>query len=374
MVKESAKYFSLIKGIFKFGFKKPLIPANPSLIVWETTHRCNLTCRHCSASAGEKTEGELTTNQAKKVIDKLNKFGVSQIAFSGGEPLVRQDIFELTKYASDKGIYVGIDSNGTLITKEKAQEIINAGIKYVRVSIDGSNAQLHDSLRGVPGAFEKSIAGIKNVVGKLSTSICTTVTKQNYTDFENIINLAESLGVDHALFDEFIPVGRAKEIQNLDLSPQEREEFLRKLYKKMKESKVDIVIAFTEITRVGLQVDSCKTIAPTYNGNFRGIFKKTFAKIAGGCSVGRFVLLIKPNGEIHPCSFLQIPIGNALTDDLKKLWKKNPILMELRKRNNFKPECGICKYRSICGGCRARAYSYLNDYLGPDPGCIYNKK
>ena len=373
MIKEKANYLPLFKGIINFGFKKPLVPSNPSFIVWETTHNCNLTCKHCSANAGLKEEDELSTPDAKKVIDKLQRLGIQKIAFSGGEPLVRPDIFELTKYASKKGIFIGIDTNGTLITKEKAIEMKDAGIKYVRISLDGHTAELHDSLRGVPGAFDKTISGLKNVAGSFFVSTCTTVTKKNYEYFENIIDLSESLGVNRILFDEFIPVGRGKDMKGLDLTPQEREEFLKNLYNKMKESKAEIIAAFTEITRIAMQVDSCKQIAPSYNGNFKGIFRKIFANFSGGCPVARHVLLIVPNGDIYPCSFLQIPIGNALKDDLKQLWKKNDLLMKLRNRDNLKPECGRCKYKNVCGGCRARAYSCLNDYLGPDIGCIYNK-
>ena len=373
MIKEKANYLSLFKGILKFGFKKPLVPSNPSFIVWETTHKCNLTCKHCSASAGKKDEDELKTYDAKKVIDKLHKLGIQKIAFSGGEPLVRPDIFELTKYASNKGIFIGIDTNGTLITKEKAVEMKNAGIQYVRISLDGHTAELHDSLRGVPGAFDKAISGLKNVVGSFFVSTCTTVTKKNYEVFEKIIDLSESLEVNRVLFDEFIPVGRGKKMNELDLSPQEREVFLKKLYNKMSTSKIEIIAAFTEITRIGMQVDSCKQIAPTYNGNFKGMFKKMLANFSGGCPAGRYVLLILPNGDIYPCSFLQIPIGNAFTDDLRYIWKNNGLLKEIRNRKNLKPECGRCKYRDICGGCRARAFSCLDDYLGPDTGCIYNK-
>lgn len=373
-VKNSKSFFKFLKTLKKFGLKKPLTFSSPLSVIWEITHQCNLRCRHCSANAGNKSKDELTTKEALKTIDKLYSFGVNMIAFSGGEPLLRKDIFKLTKYASEKGIYVQIDTNGTLITKEKAREMKNSGIRYIRISLDSSSDKFHDSLRGSPGAFDKTIEGIKNVVGDFDVSTCTTITKSNYKEFEKIIGLSESLGVNRVLFDEFIPVGRAKELLKYDLQPEEREEFLKSLYKKMKESRVDIVAAFCEITRVAYQIDGCRKIAPTYYVNFRGFFKKIKAKFLSGCPAGHLGLKISPNGDINPCSFLDMKIGNVLKDDLNDMWENNKILINLRDRDILRPHCGRCKYRYICGGCRARAYAYFDDYLAQDPGCIYNKK
>lgn len=365
---------NFFNGILKFGINKPLIPSAPSFVVWETTHRCNLKCIHCSAHAGETSEYELSTTEATKTIDKLDDLGVSTIAFSGGEPLLRKDIFQLIRYAADKGIYPSMDTNGTLITKEKAMQMKKSGLKYVRISIDSCSSEKHDQFRGVQGAFQKSINGIKNVVNNFNVSICTTVTKQNYEEVDEIIDLAKSLGVSRVLFDEFIPIGRGEDIEEIDLSPTEREYFLKNLYQKMKNEDVDIIAAYSEITRIALQEDNCKKLAPTYNTNFRGVAKKLLAKFTAGCPVGRSVIKINPNGDINPCSFIPVKIGNTVTDDLKDMWKNNPLLNELRDRNNYKNECGRCKYRDMCGGCRARAYHRYNDYLGPDYGCIYNKK
>ena len=366
----------VVKGLADFGLQKPFVPSAPYEVVWEITQKCNLNCKHCSVYA-EKIEGnEFTTEEALKVLDKLDEFGVPAINFSGGEALIRDDIFKLIKYANKKGIFVGVDSNGILITKENASRMKEAGVRYCRISLDGANFATHDSFRGVKGAFDKTIDGIKNAVSEgIYVSVCATVVKQNYDEILDLIKLCQELKVNRFIVGSFIPVGKGKDIsQDYDLNPDEREELLDLIYKKMIESKIEISSAYPEIIRFATQYDGCKHIVPTYWFNFKpGRYAKALTEYEGGCTAGRFSILIKSNGDIHPCSFIPLKAGNILKDDLRFLWKDSELFNNLRNRNILKLGCGICEYRYSCGGCRAQAFSRLNDYLQPDPTCIKNK-
>jgi len=210
---------NVLTGISYFGVQKPFVTGAPFLIVWDITYACNLKCKHCYANAGKRLSDELTTKEAKHVIDKLDKVSVPILAFSGGEPLVRKDIFQLTKYAHDKGIYISIATNGTLITKEKAKKMKKAGVGFVQISLDGASPKTHDSFRGINGVFDKTIKGIKNCVKEnLWVNVATTATKHNYKEISKIIDLCEDLGVKWFMVYNFIPTGRGKFILKNDLT------------------------------------------------------------------------------------------------------------------------------------------------------------
>ena len=218
---------NVLSGIGRFGIQKPFVPGAPFLVVWDVTYACNLNCKHCYANAGKPLHNELTTKEAKQVIDKLERACVPVVAFSGGEPLVRKDIFELTKYAHDKGIYVAIATNGSLITKNKAKEMKMAGIEFTQISLDGASAETHESFRGIEKVFEKTIQGIKNCVNEgFFVNIATTATKYNYEEIPKIIDLCEEIGVNWFMAYNFVPTGRGKFITENDLTPVEREELL----------------------------------------------------------------------------------------------------------------------------------------------------
>jgi len=224
----------VLRGIADFGIQKPFVTGAPFLIVWDVTYACNLKCKHCYANAGKKLEDELTTEEAKKVIDILDKASVPVISFSGGEPLVRPDFFELTRYAADKGIYVAVATNGTLITKEKAKEMRKAGIQFTQISLDGANAETHDTFRGIDGVFEKTIKGIKNAVDEgFFVNVATTATKNNYQEIPNIIDLCEEMKVTWFMLYNFIPTGRGEFISNNDLTAEEREKLLKDIWSQL---------------------------------------------------------------------------------------------------------------------------------------------
>ncbi|MEM3732404.1 MAG: radical SAM protein [Candidatus Bathyarchaeia archaeon] len=366
---------SVVKGLGLFGVTKPFTPGAPFQVVWEITSACNLKCKHCSANAGVRSN-ELNTEEALKAIDELDKFGITILAFSGGEPLIRKDFLKLAKYAADKGIYVAVATNATLITREKAKEMKEAGIEYVQISLDGATPETHDSFRGAPGTFNRTIEGIKNVVAEdFFVNVSTTVTKLNYREVPKILDLCEKLGVDWFMAYNFIPTGRGVNIAELDLTPEEREELLKMLYERMQKSNVTMLSTAPQFARVSLEA-SCQSealiLSHFYSAKSREKIKG-LAEFIGGCGAGRFYIAIKPDGTIQPCVFLPLVLGNIKNDNLEELWVTSKILKDLRNKDILKGHCGICEYRYYCGGCRARAYGYFNDYLAPDPGCINNK-
>ncbi|MEM2777033.1 MAG: SPASM domain-containing protein, partial [Candidatus Bathyarchaeia archaeon] len=279
-------------------------------------------------------------------------------------------------YAADKGIYVAVATNATLITREKAKEMKEAGIEYVQISLDGATPETHDSFRGAPGTFNRTIEGIKNVVAEdFFVNVSTTVTKLNYREVPKILDLCEKLGVDWFMAYNFIPTGRGVNIAELDLTPEEREELLKMLYERMQKSNVAMLSTAPQFARVSLEA-SCQSealiLSHFYSAKSREKIKG-LAEFIGGCGAGRFYIAIKPDGTIQPCVFLPLVLGNIKNDNLEELWVTSKILKDLRNKDILKGHCGICEYRYYCGGCRARAYGYFNDYLAPDPGCINNK-
>ena len=371
---------NVLAGIGTFGINKPFISGSPFLVVWDVTYACNLKCKHCYANAGKSLKDELTTDQAKQAIDTLAKASVPIIAFSGGEPLIRPDILELTRYAHDQGIYVAVATNGTLITKKKAQEMKEAGIQFVQISLDGATAMTHDTFRGILGVYDKTIKGIQNASDLgFFVNIATTATQDNYQEIPEIINLCTKLNVDWFMLYNFVPTGRGEFIKNNDLTPQQREELLHMIYEKLYDdtTPVNVLSTAPQFARVALEhkKKNDTLIVPTHFYNTEISDRLTnLTEFIGGCGCGRFYCAIRPNGNIDPCVFFPLTVGNIINDDFETLWKKNPILQDLRNKDILKDACAQCTYRYQCGGCRARAYKYTGDYLSGDPGCINNIK
>ncbi|MBS7616492.1 radical SAM protein [Candidatus Bathyarchaeota archaeon] len=397
----------MMKGIEKYGIRVPFVPAGPFEIVWNLTYKCNLRCKHCYEDAGGGKLPELTTDEAEMVIDKLSKVagvGLPALSFSGGEPLARKDFFELATYAKKRIPYISIASNGTLLTKDNAKKVKDAGVDYVEISIDGASSNVHDDFRGIPGAFERAIQGVKNCVEEgIDTCIATVIHRDNLAETEKILQLAKELGVRFMHFN-YIPTGRAKEHVELDLTPDERLHVLNaigkeiiSLYLQAKEEelktgksniKVDRFFStcpqYASVTKELSQNLGQKFMVEAHYAAKKGV--ENVANFLGGCGAGRLYCAIEPNGDVKPCVFFptnkNTVLGNMLKDNFEEIWDNNPLLWKLRIRedmesyvvNGKEVGCGKCPEKYICGGCRARAYSYFNGNVkAPDIGCIHNK-
>jgi len=374
-------FTSMLKGMAKFGVKKPFTPGAPLLVVWDFTYKCNLKCKHCYSSSGKPKTSEMTTEEALETVKKLAEADVSVVAFSGGEPLIRKDFFQVAKAAHDYGMYVAIATNATLITREVARRLKESGVSYAQISLDGATAKTHDSFRGVSGAFDQTIKGIENCIEEgLFVEVATTITKHNYKELREIIELCRKMKVPWLMIYNFVPTGRGKEIIELDLTPSEREKVLRELVTlTYMQSELTFLSTAPQYARVSLQIaeeaKGGKLIMPTHFCNLPATSEvMRIADFIGGCGAGRMYCSLKPDGSIQPCVFLPIKVGNILKDDFEELWENNKVFNDLRDREKLKGTCRNCDYKYVCGGCRARAYAYFGDYLAPDPGCILNEQ
>lgn len=372
---------SVVKTFVYFGVKKPLTVYAPFLVVWDYTYKCNLNCKHCYSNAGTPTRDELETEEALNVVDQLADFGVVSLAFSGGEPLMRRDFFEVAKHAIDSGLYVSLATNGTLLNKQTTRRLKEIGVHYVEISIDGGDAKTHDEFRGVEGSFERAMTGLKNCIEeKLCASVAVTATKRNFKEIPKILELSEKVGAQRFALFNFVPTGRGAEMISQDLSSEEREELMLFLLNKLLlDSKVTILTTTPQLARVAVDhqhINQGEIFLPMAHMQTSKVSNKAaaLADFIGGCGAGRLYCSISPEGDVHPCVFLPVKIGNLKTDKFEDLWLNSETFKILRNRENLKGACGECSFKYICGGCRARAYAYCHDLLASDPGCILAEK
>lgn len=369
----------VFRSLLKYGVTVPQKLTAPFLIVWNFTNACNLRCKHCYQNAGSNpVTTELTFDEKLMAIEQIDGMGIPVIALSGGEPTIHPDFLRVVEEGARRGIYMAVATNGIRFADEDfARRAIQAGLRYVEVSLDSVDSERHDRFRGVEGAWEGAVKGIMNVVklggGRVSTGIAMTVTRLNMDEVRDMMRFGEELGVNRIIFFNFIPAGRGKEISELDLTPEEREEVLKQIYRKSLGSKVQKVSTAPQLARVSWQTSSGEDVLPTHFTMPNSKSLRAVAEFLGGCGAGRIYLALQPEGTVTPCVFLPIPVGNLRTDKLQEIWEKNKVVNDLKDKNLLKRPCGSCEFRYICGGCRARAYAYFGDYLAPDPGCLRGK-
>ena len=369
----------------------------PGEFVWACTNVCNLKCKHCSLDSGKPWPDELTTEEGKKLIYDIWKyFGPVKFAFTGGEPLMREDIFELIKFAFENTkMQIVMATNGTLLTKKNIERLLEAGMWRVGVSIDGVGKK-HDELRGIPGCFDEVYKNLKlaKEMG-LRFQFHSTISKLNVDEVPKIIDLAEELGAYRIYFVFLITTGRGKNLD--DLSWQEAKELAEYLYERQKTSKVWLKPicnpCYTLFIREKMEKD--------YKNKKINVYPRVKPI---GCPAGITRFHFLPNGDIWPCAYVPMKVGNVRKGDLYDLLINNPYfkaiklargyhpdkygfeevkketLEELKKKfkekYGFEPElkgiCKDCKFKKECGGCRARAYAKYNDFLAEDIMCYMN--
>lgn len=367
----------------------------PFIIFWELTRACKLACKHCRAKAQpERHPGELSFEESKKVVEQIRDFGKPYplVVITGGDPLLREDVFEIVEYGVKNGLRMAIAFSGTdLATPEALDALKEAGISRIAISIDGSNESIHDGFRGIKGTFRESIKILKNArkVG-ISSQVNTTVTKFNLRDLANIAKLA--MDNDVTLWDVFfvVPTGRAK--AEYMPSSQEFEDVLNWLYDVSRVLNVKSSAA-THLRRIELQRDA--GMGPRVSELYHELLDQIDFEIdvdggnakivAGGhgrslvdgirrmtgITDGKGMLFISHVGEVYPSGFLPLTAGNVREKSLKDIYNSSEIFKDLKNPDRLKGKCGKCEFRRICGGSRARAYAMTGDYLQEEPRCTY---
>ena len=349
------------------------------VVVWNLTRRCNLYCQHCYAGADlDAAPGELTTAEGKQLLDELADYGVPVVLFSGGEPLVRDDLEDLVAHASDAGIRPVLSTNGTLATPERAAALRDAGLKYAGVSVDGM-PERNDAFRGEEGAFDAAVRGIENFLDAgLKTGLRYTITEKNAADMEPVVDLLSEVGVDRFCFYHLDYGGRGGEIADADLSPSERREAVERLC----ETTLDYHDAGEEIETllVGNYCDAAFLVeyARERFGAAKADAVRRHLEVNGGDPTGERVADVDYQGNVHLTQFWQgYSLGNVRDRPFGAIWEdeSNPLLGALRNREeHLTGKCAACRYQDICrGGSRLRALAGSGDVFGPDPQCYLTR-
>lgn len=396
----------------------------PRLIFWELTKGCNLRCIHCRASATElSSPNDLSTDTAKAIIDQIAEVSKPILVLSGGEPLFRKDIFELARYATEKGLRAALATNGTLVTKEVARKIVESGVKRVAISLDGADAATHDAFRAIPGAFDAALAGFRNLkeLG-MSVQINTTIARHNAHQLPNVLDLARSIGADALHTFLLVPVGCGVDIAAEQMvPPEEYERMLNWFYDRSLEGGIELkATCAPHYFRVVRQRHAAEgrsaaaaeaahpNVPPTQSAPDRGPLGRPIGPtemtmpgstgielkphgvgqpighpgthphdmnaMTKGCLAGTAVCFLSHQGEVFPCGYLPALAGDLKKQSFAEIWENSFVFNQLRDVNNLNGKCGCCEFRNVCMGCRARAYAATGNYLDEEPFCVYEPK
>ncbi len=332
---------------------EPTTTYHPALVSWNLTKRCNLSCPHCYLDAGERAETELSTEECFSILDEMDSLGTEMLILTGGEPLLRRDIYEIASRASGKGMWVVMGTNGMLITDHVAGLLVDHGVKGVGISIDSVDPGKHNRFRGSPNAWQLAVRAIETCrMFGLEVIVHSTVVSETVSELADLLEFARSRGAWS--FNAFFLVRTGRGVAMSDLSPEQTDECLRFL--------------------VGNQ----EAYAPMFvRAKCAPHFKQLAYEMgkpgmeSGGCMAGIDYCRITPAGNVTPCPYMPVVAGNARESGLTRVWQQSPVLRALRDLDRMKGKCGICDFRDLCGGCRCRAYSVSGEYLAEDSACLY---
>ena len=334
--------------------------AAPRVVAWESTRACNFACVHCRAQAQREPDSkQLTTQEALNLIEQIAEFCKPVFIISGGDPLLRGDIFQIAAYASSRGLRVVMSPSGSSLTAEAFEKMKAAGVKMISLSLDGSTPEVHDNFRKVQGAFNLAM---KNMAlarrSGFAFRVNTTVTQHNLCDLFNIQKVAAEMGAREWDVFMLVPTGRGKIM--MEITPQQYEETIQAIYKACLTSPIPIKM----------------TCAPQYMRVIAQHQEEPPQLHTGGrgCMAGNGFCFVSHIGEVYGCGFLPVPAGDIRKQKFKEIYQQAPLFLQLRNHELLKGKCGKCEYKTVCGGCRARALSVCSDYLEEEPYCIYKPK
>lgn len=329
------------------------------IVSWMTTNKCNLFCKHCYQDADEAQERELNTDEAKAMIDQIAQAGFKIMIFSGGEPLLRPDIFELVAHAAGRGLRPVFGTNGILITEEVAHRLKEAGACAMGISVDSLDAQKHNHFRGLENAHQLTLQGIENCKkAGLPFQLHTTAVDWNRDEICAITDYAEQIGaIAHYVF-FLIPVGRGEYIKETSLEVAENEALLRDIMRKSAEVSIDVKpTCAPQFTRIAKQLDI--PLSPRFSR---------------GCLAGLTYCVIGSQGIVRPCAYMAEEAGDVRKQPFDQIWRESPVFERLRTEE-YSGACGSCEFKDGCGGCRARAaYYHDGDILAQDDYCAHGQR
>ncbi len=339
-------------------------------IAWEITRRCNLRCVHCrsSSEAEVKDHPDFPTEEAFRVLEDIASCAKPVIVLSGGEPLLRDDVFDIASHGTGLGLRMCLATNGMLVTDDTCEKIKGAGIRIVSLSLDGSTEAVHDNFRSVKGAFQGAVSAARLFRRHgIEFIINSSFTKRNQQEIPKVHRLAKDLGATAWYMFMIVPTGRGGEILDELISKEDYEDILKWHYRMEKDEK-DLLVRPTcapHYYRVVLQES---------RGEGAKLQRRTLKFSTGGakgCIAGQLICLINVDGDVLPCSYFPKSAGNIRERSFKDIWEDSGLFRELRDFKSYKGKCGSCEYINVCGGCRARAYSICGDYMQEEPFCSH---
>ncbi len=351
----------------------------PFIVIWETTQACDLACVHCRACAQPlRSALELSTEEAKRLIDEVKALEAPVFVLTGGDPLKRPDIFELVEYASAQGVRISLTPSATpLLTREAIRRLKQCGLARLAVSLDGPSASIHDAFRRVPGSYEWTLSAVRWArEAGLPVQINTTITRHNLQYVDSMIALLERL--DIVLWSVFflVPTGRGSAIDLI--SAEEFEQVFEKLYKTSIRVSFDIKSTEAQhyrrflLQRRTAEKREGKTPSLPYGLSATG--QDGIGRAPRGINDGKGFVFISHRGEVFPSGFLPLSAGNVRRQSLREIYRHSPLFVALRDTSNLKGKCGACEFREVCGGSRARAYALTGDPFAEEPCCVWQPK
>jgi len=364
------------------------------LVFWETTKACNLSCRHCRA-VPRRSIGpmELTTRRAFDLIDDIATVAKPVMVLSGGEPLFRPDLYDIGAYGVETGFRMALATNGTLVTPKVAAKIADTGFSRVAISLDGARPETHDAFRGLPGSHRLALRGLQNLRAEgVSIQINSTVARHNVQELPAMLDLALEIGADALHLFMLVPVGCGLEIAPAQMLPaDEYERVLHWFDEQSKTCPIDLKatcaphyyrIRAQRIEEERARGDRSSTfIAPgtkakaapafTAHGHPGGGHGQALSAMTRGCLAGTSVCFISNEGAVYPCGYLPVSAGDTRVERFADIWNRSPVFADLRDSGALEGKCGACRYQSLCGGCRARAYAATGSFLAEEPFCAY---
>ena len=319
----------------------------PFSVGWAITNKCNLRCKHCNMSSGEELKNELTKKECFEIIDELSNNNVQKIGFFGGEPLMRNDFFDIVNYAIKKGIFVSFTTNSLLVNEKMIKDELYK-FELIRVSLDGPTPETHEYIRNLSGSFNKTIENIKKMTENgINVGVVTCISHKNVDYIEEMIELLEELRVKSWFIPILAPMGRGSKLKEQVLTPKEVEKLLIKIEQ------------LTQKTNFLINLDL----------PYSAFLKNKSNRIKASCPAAITELVIFANGDVSPCCEIPIMGGNIRKNTISDIWNNSKVFKEFRNRNLIKGKCQGCEFLKNCGGCRANAYIKYGDYLQGDDIC-----